>query len=201
MCLLVESIKVENRKLSNLEFHNRRLNKSRKDLFNKTDEIRLENILNIPSHLGDGIFKCRVLYDEYINKIEWREYTPRNIKFLKIVKCDKIDYSYKYSNREIFKNLLKENDCVGNCDILIIKNGRVTDTSFSNIVLFDGKEWHTPLFPLLKGTKREELLQKGLLQEKDILFDNISQYKTIKPINVMLDFEKTESLPFDSLIY
>ena len=201
MYLLVESIKVENRKLWNLEFHSRRLNKSRKDLFNKADEIQLDNILRIPSHLGDGIYKCRVLYAENIKKIEWSEYIPREIKFLKVVRCEKIDYSYKYSDRELFNILLRENDCRENCDMLIIKNGRVTDTSYGNVALFDGKEWHTTSFPLLKGTKREELLQKGLLLEKDILLDNILQYKAIKPINAMLDFEKTVALPVDSLIF
>ena len=53
-------------------------------------------------------------------------------------------------------------------DILIVKNGLLTDTSIANIALYDGNDWYTPLHPLLKGTKRAELLDKGVLKEKEI---------------------------------
>ena len=52
-------------------------------------------------------------------------------------------------------------------DILIVKNGLLTDTSIANIALYDGNDWYTPLHPLLKGTKRAELLDKGVLKEKN----------------------------------
>ena len=200
MCLLVESIKVEKRKLWNMEFHNLRFNSSRRDLFNIKDDLLLENILNISSDIGGGIYKCRVLYDEKINKIEWKKYRRKEIKYLKVVRCDNIDYSYKYSNRNVFNMLLKENKCSENQDILIVKNGRVTDTSCSNIALFNGKEWHTPLLPLLKGTKREELLQNGILIEKDILLEELQHYKFVKPINAMIEFENYGSIPVHNII-
>ena len=55
-------------------------------------------------------------------------------------------------------------------DILIVKNGLLTDTSIANIALYDGNDWYTPLHPLLKGTKRAELLDKGVLKEKEIKY-------------------------------
>ena len=51
----------------------------------------------------------------------------------------------------------------GACDeILIIKDGHITDTSISNIVfrLPDGW-WLTPFTPLLKGIMRTYLLESG----------------------------------------
>ena len=38
-------------------------------------------------------------------------------------------------------------------EILITRNGLLTDTSIANIALFNGKEWHTPKHPLLKGVQ------------------------------------------------
>ena len=32
-------------------------------------------------------------------------------------------------------------------EILITRNGLLTDTSIANIALFNGKEWHTPKHP------------------------------------------------------
>ena len=51
---------------------------------------------------------------------------------------------------------------------LIVKDGYLTDTSIANIALYDGYTWFTPAHPLLRGTKRAELLNKQLIVEKDI---------------------------------
>ena len=55
-----------------------------------------------------------------------------------------------------------------------VKNGRLTDTSYSNIALFDGNRWVTPAHPLLKGTMRQSLIDKGLLKEKGIKYHGAS---------------------------
>ena len=41
MCLLIETIKIENNKIYNINYHNLRMNKARKDLFNSKDFIDL----------------------------------------------------------------------------------------------------------------------------------------------------------------
>ena len=107
-----------------------------------------------------------------IKKIEYFDLNKREFNKLKVVECDNIEYSYKSENREKL-NSLKVN---GYDEVIIVKNGLVTDTTISNLAFFDGKEWHTPKNPLLKGTKREELIQKGFLKEKDIKIDNVKNY-------------------------
>ncbi len=87
-----------------------------------------------------------------------------------------------------------------NCDdILIVKNGIITDTSFSNIAFFDGKQWKTPKSPLLKGTCRERLLCEQKIFEKDINLNDLSNYKCYKLINAMRDLSDDESLAISSL--
>lgn len=62
----------------------------------------------------------------------------------------------------------------GDCDeIIIIKNGLVTDTSFTNIAIYKHGMWLTPKHPLLLGTKRAALLEKGIIQEADITVDDL----------------------------
>ena len=69
MYLLFETIKVKNKNLQNIEYHNSRLNRSRKELFGANDFIYLENIIEIPSSLSDDVYKCRVIYDKKIEKM------------------------------------------------------------------------------------------------------------------------------------
>ena len=71
-------------------------------------------------------------------------------------------------------------------EIIIVKNGRLTDTSYSNIALFDGNRWVTPAHPLLKGTMRQSLIDKGLLEEKDIMAEDFPKYLEVRLINAMM---------------
>ena len=81
----------------------------------------------------------------------------------------------------------------GSCDdILIVRRHLLTDTSIANIALFDGKHWHTPQSPLLKGTKRAELLDKGILSERKIHVEDIPSYSTVRLFNAMIDWGELE---------
>ena len=77
-------------------------------------------------------------------------------------------------------------------DILIVRNGLLTDTSIANIALWDGRQWHTPTRPLLKGTRRAELLDNGILTEHDIPVEKIWTYRKIRLFNAMLHFGEIE---------
>lgn len=193
MSLLFETIKVVNKKLQNVSFHNERMNRSRYELFGCKDELNLAELIEIPTDITSEIYKCKVIYSDKIKDVEFRKYTLRNIEKLRLVKNDEIDYSYKYLDRNQLDDLVKEHCKDESEDILIIKNGRITDTSYSNIVLFDGKEWHTPKFPLLKGTKRAKLLYDKRIIEKDIMFYDLKNYEQILLINSMLEFDPREA--------
>lgn len=189
MSLLFETIKLEDGSLHNLVYHNERINKSREELFGVKEKIDLKNILFVPQNCLSGIYKCRVTYNQEIIKIEWEKYVPKKIEKLIVVNNNEIEYSYKYSDRKIFNQLKREVNSGPNDDILIVKKGFVTDTSYSNIVFFDNNNWFTPAKPLLKGVQRRRLLANCLIQERDIKVDEINGYKYFKLINAMLNFE------------
>ncbi|OGU99960.1 MAG: hypothetical protein A2455_09435 [Ignavibacteria bacterium RIFOXYC2_FULL_35_16] len=193
MSLLFETIKVFNRKLLNIPYHNERMNRSRRKLFSCSNDLDLAGLVEIPIDITNDIYKCKVIYSDDIQEIEWTRYTPRKIEHLKLAYCNEIDYSYKYLERSIFEKLLRENGCNENEDILIIKNGRVTDTSYSNIALFDGKEWSTPKHPLLKGTQRTKLIDEKKIIEQDIWLEELKHYQEIILINAMLEFDQREA--------
>ena len=184
---MLETIKIENGKLCNIFFHNLRFNNSRKELFGCRDFIKLENILKVPSEQRLGLYKCRLIYSDTVKKPEFLPYHKRKIKNLKLVVCDSIEYNYKYENRECLNELLELKQ---NCDdILLVKNKRITDTSFSNVVFSDGKKWITPSTPLLKGTKREKLLSDGKIVQDEIKVNDLKYFQKAALINSMLDLE------------
>lgn len=199
MCLLLETIKVKNKQLQSLDFHNDRLNRTRKELFGTSNLLLLEKIVQIPDNLGDGVFKCRVLYGKEIEKIEFQPYQIKEIRSLKIVDGGQIDYAYKFADRQNLEKLQAKSLFLNTQDILITKNGLVTDTSYANIVFFDGERYFTPNTPLLKGTKRAQLLQKQLIAERKICVQDISYFLFAKIINAMIDLEESPIIPISDI--
>jgi 4-amino-4-deoxychorismate lyase len=197
MCLLFETIKVENGVFQNLHYHEARMNGARKNLFNSADNIELEKFLSVPVGYENGIYKCRVDYDYYIHKIDFTSYKAVKIISLQLVYDDEITYHFKFADRSRLEELKKN---ANSDDVIIVKKGLITDSSFSNIIFFDDKKWVTPSMPLLKGTKRQELLDKKIIFEQLIKPSDLKNFKKAKFINAMLDFDKSLEIEMKNII-
>lgn len=184
MCLLFESLKVENRRFFNLEAHLQRMNASVNQLF-KLRQVYSASDFRIPDDLTDDLYKCRIVYGTSLISVEFALYTIRKIKTLKIVEVNDLDYSHKFLERGVFDRL--KVDYPGYDDFIIIKNGRVTDSTFSNLVFFDGRQWLTPETYLLNGTKRMALLNNKQLRAVHIDIRRLHEFSSVSFINAMLD--------------
>ncbi|KAF0150542.1 MAG: para-aminobenzoate synthase component I [Ignavibacteria bacterium] len=186
MFRLLETIKLSRRNLCNLEYHQRRFNTSQRDLFGLNNKIDLSSEIKIPTGISDSVFKVRVLYSEIIHDVEFHPYIMRTIGSLQIVNGDEVNYSYKYEDRSNLQKLLCK--CTAD-EVLIIKNGFVTDTSYSNIVFSKEGKFYTPSTYLLNGTKRQKLLDDGMILERDIALKDMLKYEKIFLINSMIDID------------
>ena len=139
---LIETIKIKNRSIQNIAFHNIRFNKSRKELFGIKGTTDLTKEITIPDDLTEGTYKCRVTYARQIEKIEFEPYHRTAIRTLKCITANDLNYAYKFANRLAITQLLANKENFD--DLLIIKDGLVTDTSFANIIFWDGLNWITP---------------------------------------------------------
>jgi 4-amino-4-deoxychorismate lyase len=198
MCQFFETIQIAAGIPQRLALHNERLNRSRREVLNCTNVIRLEEHIFVPQEFKNGIVKCKVLYAETIDAVEFSDYHPRMVTTLKMVECDDIDYSYKYANRTKLEQLKQENDLYD--EIIIIKKGFVTDTSFSNIVFFDGREWLTPSTPLLNGTMRQFLLDQSKIGEAMIRKEEVQYFEKARLINAMLVFEMGNDIAIENIV-
>jgi 4-amino-4-deoxychorismate lyase len=198
MSLLLETIRIEHRQIFHLEWHNARLNKSRRALLGIKEPIDLADYIKIPEDLGDGTYRCRVLYGREIKEVQFHPHQYRPIRSLKIIHCDDLDYSHKFANRERLQDLFA---LKGDCDeILIIKRGMVTDTYISNIALLDREgHWVTPDAPLLAGTMRQALIDRGRLKEKSVRLADLFLYREARMINCMMDLDSSPIIEIENI--
>lgn len=196
MCLLIETIRIEDGKLQNISFHNERYNRSRKELFGLNPEPGLDTIINIPPSISKGRYKCRILYSTEIMSITFSEYTIKKLNTLQMVEDNSIEYAFKFHDR---KHIEKLKEDIKADDILIIKNGFITDTSYANIVFRDGNKWITPATPLLCGTMRSKLLHEKKVHLEEIRKSDIILFKSARIINAMIDLEESPSINISNI--
>lgn len=187
---MIESIKLQDGRFNNLRYHELRMAYSLKELYGVSDQINLLQFLDTLNYPRKGFYKCRLVYDHQTKEVEFNPYTLRMVSSLKLVVNDSILYDHKYSDRSSINQLIqKKEECD---DILIVKNGWVTDCSYANIVFKSGSKWYTPHTYLLKGTMRESLLDAGEIEALPIKISNIKKFEKFKLINSMLGFEGAE---------
>lgn len=195
--LLIETIKCSNGRLQNLSYHQNRFNLVRKELFGVTELISLDSAIQIHESAFVGLFRCRVLYSKEIEKIEFLPHTYRPVNSLKLVEDNRIDYHLKYADRERLTQLFHERS---NCDdILIVKNGCITDSYTANPIFYDGATWWTPDTPLLPGTQRARLLEEGKIKGCRITPGDLMKYTKVGLINAMQDLESMPVIPISEI--
>ena len=182
----IETIRIDDGVIYNLLAHQKRLNYTQKSLWDNYSSIILSDLIKAPK---SGLYRCRVLYNRDIESIEYIPYRRRKITSLECISSD-IDYSFKYKNRDELNALLNRTSCD---EVIIIKDGLITDTTISNIAFLKDNIWITPKKPLLKGTAREFLLENGLLSLADIKPQDIDSFSRVAIFNAMIGFQILEN--------
>lgn len=185
MCQFVETIRIKDGIAMNMKYHLKRLNRTRENFWPGCRKIEANELIkNIPS--SNSLQKLRVTYNENIITRDISPYIRKNIETLAIVESNTVDYTWKSTNREVLTLLRAQAPSYAD-EVIIIKNGYVTDTSYTNICFFDGKEWFTPDTPLLRGTMRKFLLDKGVIRETKIQKTDIRHFQKVSLINAMME--------------
>jgi 4-amino-4-deoxychorismate lyase len=190
MSRLIESIRLESGRFHRLPYHQARVNQALQYVVKSAGEIDLYNYLSNLEYPKTGLYKCRIVYSSEIHSIDFIPYEPKHPQSLKVVHSPDIEYAHKYEDRSSINHLYEQRQFCD--DILIVKNGMVTDSSYSNIIFYDGHKWITPDTPLLMGTMRQMLLDAAEIKEQRITFQDIPTFKYFRLINAMLGFNGPE---------
>jgi len=182
MCFCFETIKVKDGVLKNLEFHQKRVDKTRFELFGFSDKLCLkEEISDIPLN---GVYRLRMDYKKKTESTSCKKYNRKNINSFKVVNTN-ISYDYKYADRRAINDLLVG----GYDDVIILKNGSITDTSTANIALHVNGVWLTPIDPLLEGTTRARLLKTGFLKCANLTIKDLIKAENFAIMNSLIGFK------------
>ncbi|HON02666.1 MAG TPA: aminotransferase class IV [Paludibacteraceae bacterium] len=190
MYRFIESIKLLDGIFYRLKFHQKRMNICSELFYPNDDFIHLQSALTDSHPPQKGLFKCKITFESKILKIEYLPYKKKEINSLRIVHTEIESRPYKKEDRTDFNAAF---DMRGNYDdVLLMKNGLLTDTSICNIALFDGFSWQTPTKPLIYGVNRANLLEEGKIFEKDIKLSDLQNYSAIRLFNALIEFGEIE---------
>ena len=192
---LFESIRVEGGQTHLLQYHQARIERSYPQLFQKKCSWKLESML--PDLPMTGLHKLRFLYNDRAFTFELVPYNARKIETLKCVEINTYNYDLKLTDRSgIDQAFALRGDCD---DVLMTKNGLITDASYANIVLFDGTDWVTPAVPLFEGVQRSYLLDNKKIQPATIRLEDLIRYKGFQLINAMNGLEASRFIPVEGI--
>ncbi|ABV66540.1 conserved hypothetical protein, putative para-aminobenzoate synthase component I [Aliarcobacter butzleri RM4018] len=178
-----ETIKCEDFEVFNLDYHQKRV----------ANTIGLNiNLQEYINPISEELLRCKLIYDENgVVDVLYFPYKKREIKSFKIIFDNEIEYSKKYLNRAKLDELYEKRD---DCDeVIIIKDGIVTDTTIANIAIFYENSWITSKNCLLGGTTRARLLEEKKLFEKDITLDMLKNASKVALMNAMIGFDEIKN--------
>lgn len=181
--MFFETIKIFNSQAYNLEYHERIMKRT----IGAKLSFSLSEALMCDDDCKDGLFEAKIIYDlsgNFIGK-EIKPFKIQDISKIKIIHST-IDYDKKYCDRSEIDNLLLQKEDAD--DIIIVKDGFVTDASNANVALMVANKWYTPKHPLINGSTRLRFLERGFLQERDFNEEDLKSASKIAFLSSMLDF-------------
>jgi 4-amino-4-deoxychorismate lyase len=186
-----ESIQVNEGLVCNLKEHQDRVSRTLKAFGMLENTIELAEIVKTIAIPKNGLNKLRLSYGlDGKHQNEIIPYQYKNIANFKFVDIKGQRYDFKFENRAWINEALLQS---GSAEIMMHDAGFIKDSSYANIVFFDGSQWYTPAEPLLEGTQRAKLLKEGIIQAKAIHMDELDSFHSFKLINAMLDWENAKA--------
>jgi len=194
---LFESVCVAGGAVRHGRYHEQRFEASYRKLYGKKPGFSLWEGLSLEGADPSLTYKLRIRYNASGTSWELAEYRSRLPETLRLVWDDTVEYALKYSDRQALDRLAAQRD--GADDVLIIREGLVTDSSYCNILFWDGREVTTPKRPLLEGTCRARLLAEKRIAEADIPADGLDRYLAFQLVNALNDFDPGRWRPLENI--
>ena len=195
---LFESLCVQDGRVLHGKWHRLRFQKAYQKFYGGPPNFDILDQIDVPQKFCQGIVKLKIGYNDIARQLNFQHYQIQQIKSLRLVPTNDLDYDYKYSEREKIEALfaLRE-DCD---DVLIVRRGWITDSSYANVIFFDGKDWWTPEVPLLEGTCRARLLGESRIKTIALQVKDLKNFQGVKLINAMRDIS-LPMIPIEALVY
>ncbi len=188
MCQILETIRISNFIPENIDLHQIRMDNAYKTVFKKQNPISLENIFQSEKITDNLVYKWRIIFSENNYSTSIEIYNIKPVKSLKLIDIPyNFDYSIKLADRSKINSFYS---LKGNCDdVILVKNGLLTDSSYANLVFKFKNQLFTPKIPLLNGIRRTLLINVKKVEIINISVEDIDKYEGVYLVNSMMDIE------------
>ena len=172
--MFIETIRIQDGHVCHLSDHTDRMRRTADHFGFTAPTLPTDDLASlVPDELRTGTVRCRVVYDHTL-----REVTT---------------YAFKYADRA---PLARPDVPLGASDeLLFVRDGYLTDTSYTNLVLRRGRELVTPDTFLLDGTCRRRLLREGVVHTEPVRLHDLPTYDELLLINAMMPLREAIRLP------
>lgn len=196
---LIETIRVQRGGICLLPLHLERMRNSLEAL-GQTDSpmMRLLTSGRLSQELEHYVQTHHSLYDSPTLKLRLTythrgvqtctlsPYNLRTVERLRLWEVSEdLDYSIKRSDRASLELAVQQ----AGAEVILVRGGEISDTSYSNLVVHLGGELLTPERPLLRGVMREHLLRSGRIRTARLRPADLQQATEIHLINAMMPLD------------
>ncbi len=196
--VLLETIRIEDGRAALLEYHQERVDRALRRYFPRAGRLWLNRAVETLELPPVGVHKLRLQYRDQILHTEIQPYIQRRIESLRIVAADQLDYGHKYLDRQPIDRLFQQR---GACDdVLFSRMGYLTDTSYANVAFFNGTDWITPAWPLLRGCRREFLLAAKIIQPSILRERDLPHFTEVRVFNSMIPWAAAPRIPLERVV-
>lgn len=153
------------------------------------------------SYRAEQLYRLSYSYDrETLCELRCLAYVPRRLDRLVLWELPEgFDYNYKYADRSFFEAVQAELQ-QEELPLFVRPDGSLSDTSYTNIVLWTAAGYRTPERPLLEGTERRRLLEAGRISAAPLTLMDLSACRGVYLINAMMPLETAPLLPPPELL-
>lgn len=195
MSRFLETIRIEEGKPMHLPWHQQRVEATLRHFYpgkiSDADVYPLFDILLSCRIPCEGTCRCRIRYDDNSLEVDFSPYEFHPVHSLRLIEAPAgYNYAFKYTNRAVLEELYSRRGHVD--DILITRNGYITDTSIANIAFRKGDRWYTPVHPLLAGTTWKRLVSSGTIIPRPIHTNDLHRFEAFLVFNAMREWGEAE---------
>ena len=195
--MFIETLRIQDGHPCHLDDHAERMRRTAQHFGFTAPTLPHDIEARLPDDLRSGTVRCRVLYDHTLREITFTPYRKRLIERLIAVDAGVMDYAFKYADRSPLARPqipLAETD-----ELLFVRDGCVTDTSYTNLILRRGDELVTPDTFLLDGTCRRRLLRTGRVRTARVRLSDLPAYDELLLVNAMMPLDEAIRLPISAV--
>jgi 4-amino-4-deoxychorismate lyase len=198
MSRFLETIRISAGVPQHLEWHQRRVDDTFRHFYPAADPITLHDLIRQSPIPEAGDLRCRILYDDNGHEIGFSPLEPRIVRSLRLTDLPPdYDYQYKYADRRILELAFSRRGDAD--DVLLLRDGWVTDTSVANVAFLSHGRWYTPVIPLLAGTTWKRLVCAGVIVPRPIHADDLHCYEACVVFNALNDWDERLAILVDAI--